>query len=139
MTNNIITKYEVDKAGTIFASAFVSKEYKLSNYKYVDFVIAFGEGEDAQVKVQIFGKYGESEKEQAFRQISESGLVSEYIDTQGVDINVGGSGGISVFRITVDNLAKDGLDSVVLKLTPVSSSQVVGSITTVSYEPRYSE
>jgi hypothetical protein len=139
MTNNHITKYQLDSAGAIFASAFISKTYKLNNYKYIDYVIAYSEGEAAQIKAQVFSKSDESEKALGFRRIDENGLPSEYIEKDGEEITIGGLGGVTVYRITADDLAKDGYDSVILKLTFAEGSTVTGAVAVACYEPRYSE
>ena len=139
MTNNIITKYGYDFAGAVFASAFTSKEYKLTNYKYIDFIVVCGAGTEADITVKIFGKNGETEKALAFRTVNENGLSSEYVSEEGAALTIGGDGRIAVYRITADDLAKDGFASAVLKLTAAEGSTVIGSVITVCYEPRYSE
>ncbi|HEY8390111.1 MAG TPA: hypothetical protein VIL26_04080 [Clostridia bacterium] len=141
MTNNILTKYGFDKAGAIFASAFTSTDYTLTNYKYIDFIVASGEGEQASITAQIYGKSTKDDIGQAlpFRVIGNNGMPEEYIEAEGVGLNIGGNGSMAVYRITADDLSKGGFDRVALKLTAATESTVIGSVTTVRYEPRYTE
>jgi hypothetical protein len=138
MTNNIITKYGYDSAGAIFASAFTSKDYALTNYKYIDFVVAHGQGEQASITAQVFGKNNdETEKALPFRRVLQNGLPSEYLSSEGAKLTIG-TGGIAVYRVTADDLAKDGFDCVCLKLSAADGSTVTGSVVAVSHSPRYS-
>jgi len=145
MTQNTITKILVlAEPGAIFATAIASSYVELSNYKYIDFVVASGAGTAADVTITVKGKLGSSGTAAAlpFKAKGESCTSFTEIAATGDTLNVGGTAGecgFAVYRITADDLASGGYDRVNINVTAVANSTVPGSITAVLYEPRYTE
>ena len=130
--------------GAIFATAIASAYVELSNYKYIDFVIASGAGTAADVTVTVKGKLGTSGTAAAlpFKAKGENGTTFTEIAATGDTLNIGGTAGecgFAVYRITADDLAKAGYDRVNINVTAVANSTVPGSVAAVLYEPRYTQ
>lgn len=145
MTQNTISKIQVlIEPGEIFATAIASAYIELSNYKYIDFVIASGAGTAADVTVTVKGKLDISGTAATlpFKIKIGNGTSFTEIAETGDILNIGGSAGecgYAVYRITADDIAKAGYDRVNINVTAVAESTVSGSIITVLYEPRYTE
>ena len=145
MTQNTITKTIVlAEPGAIFGTAIASVYTELSNYKYIDFIVATGAGTEADVTVTVKGRLGASGTAAAipFKAKGENGTTFTDIAATGDTLNIGGTAGecgYAVYRITADDLAKAGYDRVNINITDASNSTVPGSIIAVLYEPRYTQ
>jgi len=144
MTNNTVTKITIAKEpGAIFATAIATSFIELKNYKYIDFIVSSGVGTAADTTLTIEGKKGDGiAAALAFKEKSSDGIEFTNILETGKTLSIGGvagSCGYAVFRITADDLARQGFDRVSLKATAVTDSTVPGCIVAVLYEPRYTE
>ncbi len=144
MTNNIITNISVvEEIGAIFATALETEYLPLDNYKYLDFVVSTGAGTSADTTVTVLGKLGEDGQPSSVPFRIKTGSC-EYVsvDNNATTLTIGGTAGncgCGIYRVTADNLAKQGFDRVALCCTAVSSSTVEGSVLAVQYEPRYTD
>jgi hypothetical protein len=145
MPQNGLAKIKVLKEpGAIFSSDVSTDYIELSNYKYIDFIISSGEGDEAEVTVTVKAKDGSSGGASKIPFLLNNGSGTKFteIKAEGANLKIGGSEGEyghAVYRVNARMLAKYGFDRVNINVTSATGSTASGCIIAVLYSPRYSE
>ena len=128
--------------GAIFASVNKEAYIEISNYQQVTFLIESGEGTAGNTTITLEAKAGSGGTAAAvpFMYMEKDG--SEFEIKESAVFSVGGAAGASkyaVVTVTSPMMAKGEYDRVAVKTTAISSSTVIGAITAIQTQPRYTE
>ena len=141
MVNRNITKViSVKNLSEIFGENIVTDFIPLDNYQAVDFIVASGTGEAAEITVSAAAKSGEvgTEIQIPLRKVNAASDII-YIEREDT-LSIGGEGGsLAAYRVNAVDLAKSGSDRAALKLTAAAGSTVSGCIIAVLSQARYTE
>ena len=128
--------------GAIFASNITTDYIELSNNKVVQFLVSSGAGTSGNTTVKVKAKLGSDGEAVAIPYKEKIGQTTyNAVTSDGKTLAIGGDAGEAgyiVVEVSANSL-KGEYDRVALDLTAVTESTVVGVITALLIDARYSD